>query len=119
MRFFMLCQIYKNTTFIMKTDIRKKTIQDSRQYGDRVYHCSLIFATPKNRIIKIVYGATNSREEYRVYLFDGNKFNEILNIYDLEMLPNNTAFLLPEFEIDVRYSKMLSRSMRILEEMLE
>lgn len=59
---------------------------------DRSYDVS-IFSTPRmSGAVKITYEAYNAAEKFTGETWDGHKWNNIFNIWDLGVIPNSSAY---------------------------
>jgi hypothetical protein len=69
----------------MKTIIRNSTHKDSKSYD-------CLIGEIKGKKVKITYEAYNAVEKCNTEFFDGNKWNHILNMLDIGVEQENSAY---------------------------
>jgi hypothetical protein len=66
--------------------------RNSTHINEKSHDC--LIGNINGRIIKITYEAYNAQEKCNTELFDGNKWNHILSMLDMGILPENSAYII-------------------------
>ena len=75
----------------------KLLLRNDLHVRDKSYDVSIYESRPKlGRKIKITYAAQNASERCDVEMWDGDKWNNVLNMWDLGVRPDSSIYVTDE-----------------------
>lgn len=96
-----------------------KTLFRNSTHKMRKSHDCLI-AEIKGKKIKLTYEAYNAVEKFNVEIFDGNKFNVILNILDMGVTQENDAYnIWSDLQREARANNLIKIAKKMCEVIIE
>lgn len=69
----------------------KEIFRNSTHIRDRSHDCMVIDINDTK--VKVTYRSYNASEECTIELFNGNKWNFFLSMYDMGVIPDSTSYI--------------------------
>ena len=86
----------------------KRLFRNSTHTESRSHDC--LIAEIKGKKIKVTYEAYNAVERCNTEFFDGDKWNHILSMFDMGIVPNTTAYIWDEIKRKNRADELFKKA---------